>query len=203
MIKTLIFDFGDVFINLDKEGALKNALDLFDLKDFPEALMAINEAYEVGGISTSEFIDFYLKRFVNCDETDIITAWNFILKDFPEHRLEFLKQLREEKQWQLILLSNTNAMHIDFVKKRVPFYDEFKDCFHKFYLSHEISMRKPTEEIFEFVLKDNLLVAEECLFIDDTEENTITANRLGMHTWNINEKREDVTQLFEIKSDLF
>ncbi|RZW48000.1 MAG: HAD family phosphatase, partial [Flavobacteriaceae bacterium] len=29
MIKALIFDFGDVFINLDKQGAMDHALDLF------------------------------------------------------------------------------------------------------------------------------------------------------------------------------
>ena len=34
MVKTLIFDFGDVFINLDKEGAMLNALDLFKLESF-------------------------------------------------------------------------------------------------------------------------------------------------------------------------
>ncbi len=34
MINTLIFDFGDVFINLDKEGAMKNALNLFKVESF-------------------------------------------------------------------------------------------------------------------------------------------------------------------------
>ena len=31
MIKTIIFDFGDVFINLDKDGAMANALEVFEL----------------------------------------------------------------------------------------------------------------------------------------------------------------------------
>ena len=42
MIKTLIFDFGDVFINLDKSGAMQNALDLFGLKNFDADMIAIN-----------------------------------------------------------------------------------------------------------------------------------------------------------------
>jgi putative hydrolase of the HAD superfamily len=203
MIRTLIFDFGDVFINLDKEGAIKNALNLFKLSHLPKDLIATNEAYEVGSMNTQDFVDFYLKMFGFCSKEDIVKAWNYILKDFPEKRLEFLKSLRNKNQWQLILLSNTNAMHIDYVKTHVPFYEEFKACFDKFYLSHEIGMRKPNEDIFRFVLKENQLIPEECLFVDDTEENTLAANQLGIHTWNINEQHEDVTQLFDIKSDLF
>ena len=46
MIKTLIFDFGDVFINLDKEGAMKNALNLFGLETFSDEMVAFNSLYE-------------------------------------------------------------------------------------------------------------------------------------------------------------
>ena len=63
MIKTLIFDFGDVFINLDKHGAMKNALDLFGLETFEDDMIATNIQYEIGNISTSEFIQFYKSKF--------------------------------------------------------------------------------------------------------------------------------------------
>ena len=46
MIKTLIFDFGDVFINLDKVGAMKNALERFKMETLSEELVAINTLYE-------------------------------------------------------------------------------------------------------------------------------------------------------------
>lgn len=65
MIKTLIFDFGDVFINLDKAGAMQNALDVFGLKTFDEDMIATNIRYEIGRISTSEFIQFYTSKFSN------------------------------------------------------------------------------------------------------------------------------------------
>ena len=68
-----------------------------------------------------------------------------------------------------------------------------------FYLSHEIQLRKPNADIYEFVLKENNLKPEECLFIDDTKENTDTANKLGIHTWNIDETTEDIINLFSIK----
>ena len=203
MIKTLIFDFGDVFINLDKQGAMQNALNLFNLEFFEADMVETNMQYEIGRISTSEFIAFYKSKFQNLNETDIVKALNYIIKDFPEYRLDFIKKLAQEKEFKLILLSNTNDLHIDFIKHNVPFYDDFKNCFDVFYLSQEIHLRKPNADIFEFVLKENNLIANHCLFIDDTKENTDTAERLGLHTWNIDETSEDVIDLFKIKKELF
>ncbi|WP_456440289.1 HAD family hydrolase [Psychroserpens sp.] len=202
-IKTIIFDFGDVFINLDKEGALQNALTLFDLEEFPEDLIAINTLYEQGLISSEEFIEFYTDNFPELSEKDIIEAWNFILKDFPKERLAFLQKLKEENKFKLILLSNTNEIHINWVKEHVSFYEEFKICFDQFYLSHEINLRKPNDDIYQFVLKQNKLKAEECLFIDDTQDNTDTAATLGIHIWNIDKTKENVIDLFSIKENLF
>ena len=203
MIKTLIFDFGDVFIDLDKEGAMKNALDLFEIKSLPEELVAINNLYEQGLLSTEEFVAFYLDNFPKLSEKELITAWNYILIDFPVKRLHFIKNLAKEKIYKLILLSNTNELHINWVKNNISFYEEFKNCFDVFYLSHEIKLRKPETTIFEFLLKENHLKAEECLFIDDTKENTDAAASLGIHIWNNNPKTEDIMDLFTIKKELF
>ena len=202
-IKTIIFDFGDVFINLDKHGAMKNALELFKFDELPEELMSVNTLYEQGLISTEEFLEFYSDNFPELTEKEIIDAWNFILKDFPEHRLEFIKKLAKEGKYKLILLSNTNELHISWVAENVSFYEDFKSCFHTFYLSHEIYLRKPNADIYEFVLKENKLKPEECFFIDDTKVNTVTAASLGIHTWNIDEKAQDVVDLFAINKDLF
>lgn len=203
MIKNIVFDFGNVFLNLDIDGAMQNALDIFKLKEFPEDLIAINSLYEQGVISTKEFMEFYSENFEQLSEEDIIDNWNFMLKDFPNHRLEFLKELKKSSQYKLILLSNTNEIHIDWVKKHIPFYEDFKNCFDAFYLSHEIKLRKPNADIFEFVLKENNLKTENTLFIDDNKDNTQTAKKLGLHIWNINPETEDVTTLFKTKSELF
>jgi len=203
IINTIIFDFGDVFINLDKQGAMKHALNLFELEELPEELVSINTLYEQGFISTEEFVAFYTENFENLSKTEIIDAWNFILKDFPEERLEFLKTLASEKKYTLILLSNTNDLHINWVKENVSFYEEFKSCFDKFYLSHEINLRKPNADIYEFVLQENNLKAENCFFIDDTKSNTDTASQLGIKIWNIDETQQDIINLFTLNKDVF
>ena len=202
-IKTIIFDFGDVFINLDKQGAMTNALELFEVDELPEELVSVNTLYEQGLISTEEFVEFYTDNFPKLSEKTIIDAWNFILKDFPEHRIEFIKKLAEDKTYKLILLSNTNDLHISWIAENVSFYEDFKSCFNEFYLSHEINLRKPNADIYEFVLKENKLKPEECFFIDDTKENTVTAASLGIHTWNIDETSQDIVDLFAINKDLF
>ena len=203
MIKTIIFDFGNVFINLDIEGALLYALKTFKLEKLSDDMIAINSLYEQGLLSTDEFLEFYIENFPELSKDQLIEVWNFMLKDFPKHRVEFLQNLKKENKYKLILLSNTNELHINWIKKHMPFYEEFKSCFDGFYLSHEIHLVKPNPNIFEFVLNENKLNAKACLFIDDNEDNIKTAKNLGFKTWYINPETEDVANLFNIKNYLF
>ncbi len=202
MIKTIIFDFGDVFINLDKPATLR-AMEKYNIKEISDNIYQKNLDYEMGLISSEEFLQTYLSEFNHLEEEQIINSWNAILIDFPKYRYEFLKKLSEEKDYQLILLSNTNEIHIEWVKENVPFFEDFKRCFDAFYLSHEINFRKPNPAIYEFVLKNHNLKPAECLFIDDTKENSEAAASLGIHTWNLEPTREDVIDLFIAKQDLF
>ncbi|WP_109298962.1 HAD family phosphatase [Aquimarina sp. AU474] len=202
MIKTIIFDFGDVFINLDKAATIREFSKLGTFEMTLE-LLKINNQYEVGQISTQEFIQTYKNIFPKASKNELIDAWNAILLDFPRHRFDFIKNLASQQKYNLILLSNTNDLHIKWIKENVPFYEEFKSSFDTFYLSHEIKLRKPNIDIFEFVLNQHQIKPSETIFIDDTKENTDSAKRIGIHTWNNNPKTEDITNLFTIKSNLF
>lgn len=202
MIKNIIFDFGDVFIDLDKSATLK-ALQHLGKITLSDDLQHHNNRYEVGEITTSEFINHYKSILPNTTAKQLIEAWNAILIDFPIHRLHFIQQLALEKKYRLILLSNTNELHIDWIKNNISFYSEFKECFDAFYLSHEIHLRKPTLDIYRYVLKQHQLIPSETLFIDDTKTNTDAAKSIGIHTWNNDPKKEDVVNLFTSKSHLF
>ncbi len=203
MIKALIFDFGNVFINLDIKTATKHALDSFKVKSLPDELTTTNNLYEQGLITTKEFIAFYTKIFPHLSQKQFLSLWNALLKDFPKHRLEFIQQLKQDKQYTLILLSNTNALHIEHIQKNISFYNDFKNSFDAFYLSHEIGMRKPDKTIFNFVLTENQLNPKQCLFIDDNKDNCTTANNLGINTWHLNPITDDVCTLFKTNNHLF
>lgn len=202
MIKNIIFDFGDIFINLDKEATV-NSMKKFGFKSITDEMNTTNQQYEKGLISTDEFVNFYHNLFPNASKEELIQSWNAIILDFPEHRLNFIESLKKEN-YRLFLLSNTNELHIDKVieNTKPERYNRFKDCFEVFYLSHEIQQRKPEKACYEYVLKENDLKAIETLFIDDSPENTIAASQLGIKTWNLNPGVEDVVQLFN-KKNLF
>ncbi len=202
MIKNIIFDFGDIFINLDKPATLRE-MEKHKVNEFSDNILTCNLEYEKGKITSADFLNTYRSEYEHLGEQEIINSWNAILVDFPEYRLDFIRNLSAQNKYKLILLSNTNEIHIKWVKDNVPFFDEFKNCFDDFYLSHEINFRKPDAAIYEFVLKEHDLKPEECLFIDDTKENTEGAAALGIHTWNLDPAKEDIVDLFTIKRELF
>ena len=199
MIKNIIFDFGDIFINLDKQATYKE-MERLGVTSFSENMIAVYHQYEKGLISTEEFVGFYNKKF-NIDKKDLILAWNAILLDFPKKRLTFLKELSESKKYRLFLLSNTNQLHISWIQQDwgMELYNEFKSYFEQFYLSHEINFRKPDLDIYQFVLTENNLVAKETLFVDDLKVNTDAAKTLGINVWNLIPGEEDVVELFTKK----
>ncbi|MEQ6124844.1 HAD family phosphatase [Pseudotenacibaculum sp. MALMAid0570] len=200
MIKNIIFDYGDVFINLDKPATEMHLLKL-GLEQITEEMLDVCKLYETGQISTQEFVETFTTMYPAISEKQFIDAWNAILKDFPLHRLQFIKELAASGKYRLFLLSNTNELHISWIQNdwRMELYNEFKDCFEQFYLSHEIQLRKPNANIYEFVLNENALKPEESFFIDDTKENTDAAKKLGIHVWNINPETEDVVDLLAQK----
>jgi len=204
MIKNLIFDFGDIFINLDKPATARE-LEKLGITDFTPEMVDKNQAYEKGLMSTVNFVNFYHAKFPNATKEDLVEAWNAILLDFPIHRLKFIQQLANDKKYRLFLLSNTNDLHISWIQHDwgMQLYNQFAACFEQFYLSHEIHFRKPDSDIYEFVLRENDLKASETLFIDDTAENTDAAAKLGIHVWNLIPGEEDVIDLFTHKKSLF
>ncbi|PIB23685.1 haloacid dehalogenase [Maribacter sp. 4U21] len=196
MIKNIIFDFGDIFINLDKPAIFKH-MALFGFTELTPELDTLAKDYEMGLMSSDSYVTALNEIFPQADKERIVSAWNSIILDFPEHRLDFIEKLKKQNTYRLFLLSNTNDLHITYVKETMGLdrYNRFKNCFEEFYLSHEIHMRKPNADIYEYVLTQNGLRPTETLFIDDTKENTDSASLLGIKVWNLSVGQEDITEL--------
>nr|WP_288833985.1 HAD family phosphatase [uncultured Flavobacterium sp.] len=195
MINTIIFDFGDIFINLDKKATMDGFKNL-GLKEWNEDLDRLNIQFEKGNIKREEFLAGFQKHMPSASIEEILEAWNAILADFPLYRLEFLQML--SKKYRLFLLSNTDSIHIETFEQRVgtSFYSDFYQCFEKVYFSFEMGMRKPDAEIYLSVLNKHELQAKRTLFVDDKKENTDAAQALGIHVWNLQVGKEDVVDLF-------
>lgn len=198
MINAIIFDFGDIFINLNKD-ICANEFKKLGLKSLNDALLSKNDLFEKGEISEREFIESFHAFIPNASLEEIKSAWNTVLGEFPLYRLEFLQMLAGK--YRLFLLSNTDAIHIEFFENKYgpSFTKDFYQCFERIYFSFEMGMRKPDTSIYKYVLKQNDLVAKNTLFIDDKKENTDAAERLGIQVWNLQVGQEDVVDLFEKK----
>jgi glucose-1-phosphatase len=196
MINTIIFDFGDIFINLDKEAPI-NGLKKLGLTQWNDELNQLNLQFEKGLISEDDFLDGFQKQLPNATREEILKAWNSILLDFPLRRLEFLQKLT--KKYRLFLLSNTDSIHIDTFEREngLSFTKDFYMCFEKVYFSFEMGMRKPDTGIFDYLIKKHELSPKRTLFIDDKKENTDAALSLGMQVWNLQVGQEDVVDLFK------
>lgn len=199
MIKNIIFDFGDVFINLNKEAS-KDSLNQYNLKELPTDFTNYCLQYEKGEITTTTFVENAIQLFKQATKKDFIDAWNAILLNFPDHRMTFLKEI--SSKYNCVLLSNTNELHIEWIRNDwgMEKYNAFKNLFNAFYLSHELGMRKPNLDIYQYVIQKHNFIPNETLFIDDTKENTDAAATLGIKIWNINPKTEDISDLLSSKS---
>ncbi|WP_269227311.1 HAD family hydrolase [Flavobacterium eburneipallidum] len=195
MIDTIIFDFGDVFINLDKQATM-DGLKKLGLSQWNTDLDNLNIQFEKGEISRENFLLGFQKQMPKASIEEIEEAWNAILLDFPLKRLEFLQKLATK--YRLFLLSNTDSIHINTFENKTgtSFYSDFYQCFEKVYFSFEMGMRKPDAEIYNYVLAQHGLIAKHTLFVDDKKENTDSAASLGINVWNLQVGKEDVVDLF-------
>ena len=198
MIEAIIFDFGDVFIDLNKQ-AIDTEFRKLGLTAWHDDLDALNKKYEIGKIDEMVFMLVFEKHLSNADLSEIRAAWNSILGNFPLYRLEFLQMI--SKKYKLFLLSNTDHTHIEKFEHNEgqTFARDFYSCFEKVYFSYEIGIRKPDENAFKYVINNHNLNPKKTLFVDDKKENTDMAEKLGFQVWNLQPGIDDVVELFDKK----
>ncbi len=201
-INTIIFDLGGVIINLDIAATIAafNKLSNTPFETIYTQLQQtpLFDLFDKGLITEQEFFNgLKVAMEAEADDEQMIKAWNAMLLDFPLHRLELLAQLKG--RYRLFLLSNTNETHIREFEAHLlesRGYQNLEPFFEKVYYSCRMGMRKPDTEIFEYVLKENHLVAEETLFIDDTIHHVEGALKTGIRA-HLLPKGTDVTELIK------
>jgi putative hydrolase of the HAD superfamily len=142
----------------------------------------IFDLFETGNISAHDFRDVirnYAEK--SFDDAEIDAAWNAMIIRMPEERVNFLKKLKNS--FRLFLLSNTNEIHEkEFVRNITAAFGKniLPEIFERTCYSHHSGIRKPQPEIFKVILKENSLVAEETLFIDDSAQHVEGALKAGL-----------------------
>lgn len=200
-IRNLVFDFGGVIIDIDYHAVRRafEALGMEDTRAFyqHDEHSRLVEDFERGAMSEDVFRDTIIRKIgkpISYERFD--EAWNAIIRSVPQRRVEMLEKLSQH--FSLYLLSNTNIIHYRKYSRDFEQHHQrtLRNMFKKAYFSHEIKMRKPARDIFDFVLEDAGLQGGESLFIDDSALNIETAREAGYQTL-YKPQNEEVTNYFQ------
>lgn len=181
MLKGVIFDFGNVLYRFDTYLFLRQVVEKVGGEterwiDFFQTTR-VADLYERGMLTTDEFIgridavsprpqpkEFWKKTFLDIFITPI-----------PEN-ISLVRELHG--LCHLGLLSNTNQLHFEGFIQNL----DFLPLFDSLTLSYRELSLKPEEKIFRRALENIGLPAQDCLFIDDKEENILAARNLGFRS---------------------
>ena len=192
MIKNLIFDLGDVIINIDVPRAAVNFAKLTG-KTTAEVAAIFEEKqlfrqFETGILDADEF-RAYVREILRAPwlmNPVVEVAWNSLLLDIPPARVALLQTLANK--YRLFLLSNTSPIHIaetNEILERATGVSRLEELFEIAFYSYQMNLMKPDPAIYLRVLEEAGILAEETLFLDDNADNIKAAQLLGIQTIHV------------------
>jgi 2-haloacid dehalogenase len=197
-IKAVVFDFGGVLIRWDP----RNLYSRF----FPEEPQAMEDflaeisfmewnAQQDKGRPFAEAVAQLSKQFPHHEH--LIRAyqenWKESITGSIDGTVDLLRLLKK-KGYLLYGLSNWGTETFAMIRHEF----DFLNLFDEIVLSGEVKLIKPEPEIFELFLQKIGKPADQCLFIDDSEPNIITARKLGFDTVHF-ESPEHLKKELEIR----
>lgn len=179
MFRTLIFDLGKVIVPFELKRGYEALAKFcpYTPEEVRQGLMqsGLVAQLEAGGIEPEPFFHAISEKLqLTMGYPEFCEIWNSIF--FPHTLIpeNFLAQLSQ--RYRLILLSNTNAIHFEVIEKNYPLLRHFEHLV----LSHRVRAVKPEPAIYREAVRLAECKPEECLFIDDMQENVDGAAREGL-----------------------
>lgn len=181
MIRTIIFDIGNVLTDFRwKEFFYEKGYDDELLERIGKATVGSSGWCEYDrGLLTDEEI---MERFVKNDP-GIEKELRESLKDTKgmvtprAYAIPWIQELKA-KGYQVLYLSNFSHKVEQECSEALTFLPYTDGGI----LSYREGVIKPQPEIYELLIKRFQLTPEECVFLDDTEENLEAARAFGIHT---------------------
>jgi len=179
MIKTILFDLGNVVVPFDVKRAYARMAELCGCK--PEEVAARIRAtglvtpFEKGQIQTEPFIrELSTALKLEITYQNFCDWWNGVF--LPETLVSdaLLENLRSRHR--LLALSNTNPIHFAMLKEAYPLLRHFDG----YVLSYEVGAAKPEAKIYLEAIARAQCNPEECFFTDDMAVNIEAARAHGM-----------------------
>lgn len=187
-------------MDLDEKLTQESLGSLIGLMDYKNcSYNDVFERFETGDITSEEFrarlkgVASDLGKPVPLDFA-IDKAWNKMILELTKKNFDVVAQLGS--RYKLFLLSNTNAIHLDYFKRnsfRGDFgFSDFERIFSQTFYSHLIGLRKPDKAAFQYVLGRGSIKAEKTLFIDDNEPNFKGAIECGISCYCLDGDLKDI-----------
>jgi putative hydrolase of the HAD superfamily len=171
MLKTLIpFDFTLGYAAMSRYSGI--AIEEIRNRARSTDLVA---RFESGLVEEGDFIRQYTAQIgIDIPATDFRRIWNSIF--FPETILpeQMIAALR--KKYRMVLLSNTNSIHIAMAMREYPILSHFDARI----LSNVVKAMKPDPRIYQAALAAAQCKPEECFYTDDIVAYTDAAKALGI-----------------------
>lgn len=195
MIRTILFDFGNVVAFFDHERAVRRLLAHTD-RTAEQLWQLVYEddlavRYECGTVTTDElFAVARDKGGLRCSRAEFVDAFCDIF--WPNPPMADLIPRLKGAGYRLVLASNTNVAHYD--RYRAQFRDLLAH-FDATAVSHEAGARKPDRQFFEYAHRLADAERAACLFVDDLPANVAGARAFGWQAIHYTRFDELIPQL--------
>ncbi len=179
-IEVVVFDIGRVIIDLDPRRAIAaiGAASTLEPKKLWDSVHKdpLWDGFQEGRVTPRQWYKNLMERFqtpISFDEFRI--AWNSVLVPKTLLPEQLFKQL--SKKCRLVLLSNTDPIHVKYMESKFKFMRYFP----KRIYSCDVGASKPSIKIFRAAIKAADAALERILYIDDIRDYVLAARRIGLN----------------------
>lgn len=173
---TFLFDIGRVLLDFDFEASLTRLLppEVTESHARLALLLEQKDPFEAGAIAPDAYVEWALDVLGSTASAEQFRhAWRDVFTP-NEAMWQEVRQLAAAGH-QLILFSNTNALHCPWAFEAFP---EF-NLFHAAVLSFQVGAIKPDPTIYEYAIATHHLEPATTLYIDDLAANIATGRAHG------------------------
>ena len=193
----IMLDMGNVLLEWNKDKILQGVSELkkdyliLDKTIFQSGLW---EKLDLGTMTRQELVLKVVSMIGSTYQKkveEVIWNWPSYIDIYTEV-FPVLLELKK-KGHRIFVLSNTSKVFYDLLKEQLS---PLKELLDGFVLSCDIKAIKPDLAMFKEILDKYQLDPANCVFLDDIEDNTMAAEKLGIKAYQV-KKRSNVVDILK------
>jgi len=194
MIKTIIFDIGNVLMDFNFQICFRAYAP--DEETYQKIVKATVQSpvwaeFDRGVWTDEEILEGFIKNDPSIESIlrNMFERLEGIIKQ-RDYAIPWIRELKKSG-YQVLVLSNFPKKVYELFQNEMTFLQEVDGGI----LSYQDQVIKPDKEIYNLLMSRYQLNPQECVFLDDLKDNIKTAKELGMHTVLFTTKEEAQDEL--------